>query len=156
MATQTMLVRLRPYNPKRGCLLRRFTYRGIRFMEDRGWYRVDEDIAGYLKGVRQVDSDPDSSLAFDVCTEEEARALEEKERKEKRRRARVQEAINVNETEPDLAVTSVSADDEDIEDEDLAGDAGIGSSPDLSTADLPQNQGKEKGSSKASKSSRRK
>lgn len=159
MATQTMLVRLRPYNPKRGCLLRRFTYRGIRFMEDRGWYRVDEEIAGYLRGVRQVDSDPDSSLAFDVCTEEEARALEEKERKEKRRRARVQEAINVNETtsEPDLAVTSVSEDDEDIEDEDQVEESGDTSSPDLSTADLPQNQGQAKGkSAKASKSSRRK
>jgi hypothetical protein len=138
MATQTMLVRLKPYNPKRGYLLRRFTYRGIRFQEERGWYRVDEEIAKYLSDVRQVDSDLDSSPAFDVCTEEEARALEEKERREKRQRARVGEAINVNETaaEPRSPRSSPAGDDEDLDEE----DASEKPSPDLTTADLPQNK----------------
>jgi len=168
MATQTMLVRLKPYNPKRVHLLRRFTYRGVRFMEDRGWYRVDEEIAGYLRDVRQVDSDPDSPLAFDVCTEEEARAIEEKERKEKRRRARVQEAITVNEATAEPSSPGGTGADDDIDDEKLDAGAGEEPSPDLTTADLPQNKAPAKGTpkgaaspgsaaaKKAGKSSRRK
>lgn len=150
MATQTMLVRLKPYNPKRGCFLRRFTYKGLRFQEERGWYRVDLGVAKYLGDVRQVDSDPDSSPAFDVCTEEEARALEEKEKREKRQRARVGEAINVNETatEPFSSGSQPADDDEELDEE----DAGEKPSPDLTTADLPQNRAP----AKAGKPSRRK
>ena len=41
---QTLLVRLKPYDPRRGFVLRRYTYRGIKFHEERGWYRVDKDV----------------------------------------------------------------------------------------------------------------
>lgn len=73
---QTLLVRLKPYDPRRGCVLRRFTYRGIKFHEERGWYRVDKEVAEYLRGVRQVPGDKHAPLAFDVCTEAEAQALD--------------------------------------------------------------------------------
>jgi hypothetical protein len=73
-----LLVRLKPYDPRRGHVLRRFTYRGIKFHDERGWYRVDKEIAEYLRGVRQVQGDKHSPLAFDVCTEAEARALDER------------------------------------------------------------------------------
>jgi hypothetical protein len=76
MTMETMLVRLKPYDPRRGNVLRRFTFRGIKFHEERGWYRVEGAVADYLRGVHQVPSDPYSPRAFDVCTEAEAKALE--------------------------------------------------------------------------------
>ena len=73
---KTMLVRLKTHDPRRGHVLRRYTYRGIKFQVERGWYRVAEEVANYLRSVRQVASDEHSPLAFDVCTHEEAQARE--------------------------------------------------------------------------------
>lgn len=73
------LVRLKPFDSRRGHVLRRYTYAGVKFQEDRGWYRVSRDMAAYLRTVRQVAGDPYSPLAFDVCTPDEARALEASE-----------------------------------------------------------------------------
>ena len=73
---ETMLVRMKPYDPRRGFVLRRFTFGGIRFQEERGWYLVEKPVADYLRTVREVAVDPHSPAAFDVCTEAEARALE--------------------------------------------------------------------------------
>ncbi len=72
----TLLVRLKPYDPRRGHVLLRYTYAGIKFQEERGWYRVEAKVAEYLRAVREVPSDRYSPLAFDVCTEAEAKALE--------------------------------------------------------------------------------
>lgn len=74
--TDTLLVRLKPYDPRRGHVLRRFTYAGIKFQEERGWYRVERPVAEYLRAVREVPSDRYAPLAFDVCTEAEAKALD--------------------------------------------------------------------------------
>lgn len=76
---ETMLVRLKSFDPRRGQVVRRYTYAGIKFHEERGWYRVEKAVAEYLRGVRQVVGDEVSPLAFDVCTEEEAKALEVRE-----------------------------------------------------------------------------
>jgi hypothetical protein len=57
-------------------VLRRYTYAGIKFQEERGWYRVERPVAEYLRAVREVPSDRYAPLAFDVCTETEARALD--------------------------------------------------------------------------------
>ncbi|MCG8424392.1 MAG: hypothetical protein MJE77_41395 [Proteobacteria bacterium] len=75
----TRLVRLKPYSKKKGHLLRRYTYKGIKFDHQRGWYRVAKPIADYLAEVRQTADDPDTPLAFDVCTDDEARAMDEAE-----------------------------------------------------------------------------
>ena len=77
---ETLLVRLKPYDPRRKFVLRRFAYAGIHFHVTRGWERVPKDVADYLKNVRQLEFDPYSPAAFDVCTEEEATALEARER----------------------------------------------------------------------------
>lgn len=82
MSNKTRLARLKAYDPKHGCVLRRYTYRGIKFQEDRGWLRVDEETAKYLEGVHQVPGDAHTPRAFDVCTDEEAKKLEEREEKE--------------------------------------------------------------------------
>lgn len=85
---ESMLIRLKSHDPRRGHVMRRYTYRGIKFQEDRGWYRVEKEVAEYLRTVRQVATDEHSPLAFDVCTEEEAKALDKKEQDaEKKRRA---------------------------------------------------------------------
>ena len=75
----TMLVRLKRYDPRRGHVLRRFTYAGVKIHEERGWYRVTKPVSEYLRTVRQVAGDEYSPLAFDVCTDDEAKALDTKE-----------------------------------------------------------------------------
>lgn len=74
--TDTLLVRLKPYDPRRGFVLRRFTYAGIRFQDERGWYRVERKVGEHLRTVRAVPTDKYAPLAFDVCTEAEAKALD--------------------------------------------------------------------------------
>ena len=88
------LVRLKPYDPKRGHVLRRYTAFGIRFDESRGWYRVSDEVAKYLAGVHEQPGLDYTPLAFDVCTEEEALAVEAREKKEQEERA-VASAPNV-------------------------------------------------------------
>ena len=77
---ETLFVRLKPYDPRRGYVLRRYTYRGIKFHEERGWFRVPKDVAEYLRAVHQSPGDEHSPLAFDVCSEAEAKNLETKEK----------------------------------------------------------------------------
>ena len=78
---ETLLVRLKQHDPRRGHVLRRFTYRGIKFHEERGWYRVDKEVGEYLRSVRQVPGGEHAPLPFDVHTEAEAKALEADEAK---------------------------------------------------------------------------
>lgn len=73
------LVRLKAHDPHRGHVIRRFIYRGIRFDDGAGWYRVDAEVADYLATVRQSVHSPHSPLAFDVCSEPEAKAVDEQE-----------------------------------------------------------------------------
>lgn len=75
----SLLVRIKPRDPHRGQVLRRFVYRGIRFEEGKGWYRVSPEVGEYLRAARQRGHDPRSPLAFDVCTEAEAKAIDEQE-----------------------------------------------------------------------------
>jgi len=77
---ETILVRLKPYDPRRKFVLRRYVYAGIHFLVTRGWERVPKVIGDYLRDVRQKEFDPYSPPAFDVCTEAEAAALEKRER----------------------------------------------------------------------------
>ncbi len=78
-----MLVRVRPYNAKRGQTMRTHSrmHDGARatFQEGRGWYDVSHALAEELRQVRCSDMDPDSALAFDVCTPREARRVDERE-----------------------------------------------------------------------------
>lgn len=93
MAPETMLVRIKPYNPRSGHVTRTFAYRGILFDEARGWMRVPKSIADYLKSVRQEAYDRTSPLAFDVMTEAEARDQDSLEQNEARVRANAAETL---------------------------------------------------------------
>lgn len=78
-----MLVRVKPHNPKKGQTMRTHSriYDGARatFVEGKGWYDVSHALAEELRSVRCSDMDPDSNLAFDVCTPREARRVDERE-----------------------------------------------------------------------------
>jgi hypothetical protein len=73
------LARIKPRDPTHGHVLRRYSYRGAKFEEGKGWYRVNKEVAEYLRSVPQQAHDPRSPLAFDVCTEAEAKAIDAKE-----------------------------------------------------------------------------
>ncbi len=119
MEEKTMLVRLKPYNKKKGNVLRRYTYRGIRFQESRGWYRVTHEVADYLQKVHQISSDEDSPLAFDVCTEDDAKAIDKREAQDARKATPAEQAVDVTEARQELVEKKAS-------------------SGDLTTADLPR------------------
>lgn len=91
---EKILARLKPRDGKKHTL-RSYTVFGIKFVADRGWYKIDHDVADYLRTVKQKSHDPDSNDAFDVCTESQAKALDESERKKALRRsvAEAEEAV---------------------------------------------------------------
>jgi len=93
---ETMLVRLTAYNPRRGQMLRRYVYDGVKFQVECGWYRVSKEMAEYLKNVRQEHDDPHSPPAFDVCTEQDAKELDAKIEQEAKVRKEAGEAIDVS------------------------------------------------------------
>ena len=116
--TQHLYVRLKPYNRKRGHVLRRYTYRGVRFFEGR-WYKVPEALARELSDLHQRHGDEDAPLAFDVATEVQARAIEEKERKkleEEQRKLSNAEAVSAREIREDAVRGMLTT--EDVSDED--------------------------------------
>jgi len=112
------LVRLKPFDPKKGHVIQRYTAFSIRFEERRGWYKVSDEVATYLATVRQTPGDEDSPLAFDVCTDEEAQRMEAAEKKKAEERARAAEPNVANPYDISAKPT------------------------DLTTADLPQTQAK--------------
>lgn len=146
-----MHVRLKPFQPKKGQLLKRYTVFGIRFEGEKGWYTVDEDVAAYLKTVKQNNNDPDSKDAFDVCTQDEAMELDRQDRIDRMRRGEsvmmpiaTDARRETNKAMEQMSGKRASAavvghnidvepDDDDVfgDDEDLAPPT-----PDLTTADL--------------------
>ncbi len=103
---QTLLVRLKPYDPHRGHVTKRYAYRGAKFQADRGWYRVEEDVADYLRHVRQRIGDEHSPKAFDVMTPADADRLERAEVEESRVQKSAGEAPIV-EARPDTSAEPV-------------------------------------------------
>ena len=92
----TQLVRLKPHDPRRGHVLRRYTYAGIKLHEERGWYRVSKDVAAYLKGVHQVPGDTYTPLAFDVCSDDEAKAIDAREENESKVRRSASDEVKLS------------------------------------------------------------
>jgi hypothetical protein len=93
---KNMLVRLKPHDPKKGMVLKQYTYQGIRFQAGRGWYQVNRKVAAYLENVHSIPGDEDTPLAFDVYTPDEARAMDEKDRKAARQVLPAEEALDVS------------------------------------------------------------
>lgn len=102
------LVRLKPYDPKKGHVLQRYTAFSIRFEEHRGWYKIADEIAAYLATVHQTPGDEDSPLAFDVCTEDEAQRIESTEKKKVEERARAAEPHVTDIAARDLTTADLS------------------------------------------------
>lgn len=74
------LVRLKPFDPKRGFVVRRYIFEHKRYEVESGWYEVDDATGAKLKLLLQNEDDLSSKDLFDVCEPGEARALEERER----------------------------------------------------------------------------
>lgn len=90
MARQAFYIRLKPYNPKRGYKLRIYSVFGLKFRVDGGWYKIDDaNVASYLKTVHNDNNDPESPLAFDVCTEDEWKGLLADEHRERIRKGEI-------------------------------------------------------------------
>ena len=100
---ETMLVRLKSFDPRRGHIVRRFTYAGIKFHEDRGWYRVEKNVADYLRTARQVAGDDVTPLAFDVCSEEKAKALDVREESEAKVRKAAADDVRLSPARSDVS-----------------------------------------------------
>lgn len=80
---ETLLVRLKPYDKRRGQLLRSYSFSGIRFDASCGWYRVEKPVGDYLREVFEQPGDPYTPKAFYVCaTEDEARTIDAAEQVE--------------------------------------------------------------------------
>lgn len=105
---ETMLVRLKSFDPRRGQMVRRFTYAGIKFHEERGWYRVEKSVAEYLRSVRQVAGDEVTPLAFDVCTEEEAKALDTREASEAKVRKAAADDVRLSPARGDMTTADLA------------------------------------------------
>ena len=75
----TMLVRLKPYNERKGHKTRVYMIGGERFVQSRNWYEVPDDFAAKLKDLHQDHYDEDSADLFDVVTQEEADKIDAKE-----------------------------------------------------------------------------
>ena len=72
-------VRIKPYDPQHGFRTRRYTIGDWTFDVSHGWYMVDDKDAAYLQTVRQRLNDPKSPAVFEICTEAEAREIDEHE-----------------------------------------------------------------------------
>ena len=79
--SKEIVARLRKYDPRANCNLRTYSVAGRKFTNGM-WVVVDKTTGEYLKGVRQINGDENSPLAFDVMTKEEAEDLEAREREE--------------------------------------------------------------------------
>lgn len=78
----TKLVRIYPYNPTQGYKTRRILLSGSgypMFTVDRGWYEVDDKTAKRLAKLKNNPNYEHSRPVFQVCTKDEAVALEEAE-----------------------------------------------------------------------------
>lgn len=71
-------VRLKPYNKKRGYLARNYMYRGVRLTER--WKKVSSAMAHEIEALVQPHDIEEEIPLCDVCTEPEAKKIEDKER----------------------------------------------------------------------------
>lgn len=96
-APALMLVRLKPFNPRRGYVLKTYVDgpTGSVFREERGWYEVEADFAERLREIRSRPDREESPAAFDVCTRAQALELERKIRREQQERASAHDPLSV-------------------------------------------------------------
>lgn len=93
-----LLARLKPYNVKKGHLTRIYMIDGARFYEERGWYEVPDGLGEKLRELHQDHYDEDSPELFDVCTPEQAEALEQREAKAIEVKATAKKALKISDS----------------------------------------------------------
>lgn len=81
----TILARIKPHNPRAGLTVKSYTYKGHRFREESGWYKIPADLGEDLRTLVADESDPYSPFLFDVLSEAEAQKVEELEHKRRER-----------------------------------------------------------------------
>lgn len=74
-----LYVRLKPYKPAVGNILRRYSYKGHIYLEGQ-WTIVDEELAQELATIYQRHRDPSSPLAFNIGDKHQATAIEKREK----------------------------------------------------------------------------
>ncbi len=73
----TKYVRIKPFNPQKGFKSKTYTFQSQIFREEKGWYEVSDKLAAKLVDITNEPYNPESKPVFDVCTPEEAQALED-------------------------------------------------------------------------------
>lgn len=138
------LVRLKPYDPKKGHVLQRYTAFGMKFQAEQGWYgEIPDFVVEYLRGVHQIPGNPNTPLAFDICASlSEAKGLLVAEKKAK------EQAEKGTPDEPLLARLTVPA---NVQELNAAAAQANAASGDLSTADLPSTRESRKKEQKAAR-----
>lgn len=89
------LVRLKPFNPRRGFTLRSYTLKGVKIDESSGWFEVPDELAAEFAEVHSDPSNPDTPYAFDVMTPDDAVRLEAEQRKLAAQKATAEAPIKV-------------------------------------------------------------
>lgn len=108
-STATYWVRVKPYNPARGHVIKRYHAAGRMWHGGDGltqiphWVKVTEQLAKKLATFHQSDRDPYAPRIFDIVTEEKKRFIEKQE-DEIRRQIRGGVAINAM---PDVSARSL-------------------------------------------------
>jgi hypothetical protein len=131
-ANRKVLVRMKPFAPRKGQPCERYNAFGILFEERKGWYAVDQHVADYLVGVRaRPDVEDHPVMLFDVCTPDEAEKICEEEN---------ETAMRAGRAAPHAAHRTISARDvttgSQMGPRDPAPPAAFVASSDLTTKDL--------------------
>lgn len=80
------LVRIKPYDKRRGHLLRTYRVGGKFYEGKKGWYEIEASVAEVLAEVKQS-TDPHAPNGFDICTRAEAERIDEEEAQEEGKRS---------------------------------------------------------------------
>lgn len=83
-ASEPILARIKPFDPRRGTLTKTYTVAGRRFVVSDGWVEVDSTLARVLHKCT-ADGETHGSKVFDVLYQSKAIALEKKEELERQR-----------------------------------------------------------------------
>jgi hypothetical protein len=125
------IVRIKPYNPRKGYVLKTYVFQGMLFSVDKGWYQPPQSVIDKLRYVHSKPDDLDSPLAFDICTPEEAEALMEEERRAELEKAEPDSPVRITRVtrsgservRRDDVMTTPDFDTDDSEDDDEESDA---------------------------------
>ncbi len=119
-----LMVRLRPYEPRLGQTNKQYRFRVdpkkpeyLVFTKPGEWAKVDTDVAIQMYKCRQQPNNPMSPPIFDICTPEEAKAIDDAAKLEREKKRAIQEpsietARDLTTGRGDLKLEDISSRDE--------------------------------------------